>query len=709
MSYTVESKNQLAKLLATENITIEHRTVQTASFDMKTRVLTCPIWKTMSGEMYDLFMGHEVGHALDTPLDGWHDTLSKKGRKYKHFLNVVEDARIEKKMKRRYPGLKKSFYVSYKELVKQDFFGIKNRNINSMSLIDKINLHFKCGSELNVQFTESEMEYVELVESCESWSDVVSVTDKLFGYCAKEQKENRKKKTLPEDLMDDPDLPVDGDEFMSPEEDDFADDDGSADDESDEVSDDVEDSDTERDYFGTTDSESDFEPTSETDEHFRKMEHKLLDDKCRPYEYLNVPKSILERIVTPQKRVHELLNHHLSNNDKKSKNLAEFKKKNEAYISLLVKEFEMHKAAKSFAKQKLASTGDIDLNRIHRYKMEDNIFRKITKVSAGKSHGLVLLLDRSGSMMHNMEGAIEQIMVLAMFCRRVNIPFVVYGFGTSRKGRMMDFPTEESVSESSFHFDLNSIKLRNVFLREYLNSEMKTSEFNSALSNLCTLKRQYDYSGYLPRSELLSDTPLVQAMVAMRPIVDTFKSTKKLDIVNLVIVHDGDADHVPQYFSNSTNYILCDKEYKFQTKIDFEKYRLDAVRTAIFEWFSHVTDTKVFGFFIVENNPSSIRGSLKNRLYVEDKILSSLKRNDLTDVLYGYTSKLRSEKFLVSTNPAYEKFFFILGGKNLVTEDFSLKQENLSVRRLKTEFLKQYEKRKVNRVLVNQFIQGIAK
>jgi len=511
MSYTVESKNQLAKLLATENITIEHRTVRTASFDMKTRVLTCPIWKIMTGEMYDLFMGHEVGHALDTPLEGWHDAVSVKGVKYKHFLNVVEDARIEKRMKRRYPGLKKSFYLSYKELVKEDFFGIKNRNVNSMSLIDKINLHFKCGSELNVQFNETEMEYVELVESCESWNDVISVTDKLFGYCTTEQKEKRKKQTPFEDLMDDFNLSEDGDDEAS--EDDFGGDEASKDDEADEASDDAEEGESDDYSSGSSDSDSDFEPTSETDEHFRKMEHKLLDEKCRPYVYLDIPKPNLDRIVTPQKRVHELLNYHLNNQDKKNSNLAEFKKKNEAYISLLVKEFEMYKAAKSFAKQKLASTGDIDLNRIHRYKMEDNIFRKITKVSAGKSHGLVLLLDRSGSMLNNMEGAIEQIMVLAMFCRRVNIPFVVYGFGSCRKGRLYDFPTEPSaidpteasVDDGTFHQDKDSLRLRHVFLREYLNSEMKTSEFNNALSNLCTLKSLYAtyYSGRVPGCEML--------------------------------------------------------------------------------------------------------------------------------------------------------------------------------------------------------------
>ena len=88
-------KDRLAKLLATENITVRHSaSASTASFDVKNRVLRLPIWKEMSGSLYDLMVLHEVGHALYTPEDGWHGAGSNKGAGYKSFLNVVEDARI---------------------------------------------------------------------------------------------------------------------------------------------------------------------------------------------------------------------------------------------------------------------------------------------------------------------------------------------------------------------------------------------------------------------------------------------------------------------------------------------------------------------------------------------------------------------------------------------------------------------------------------
>ena len=98
-------KDLLAKLLATEDVTVMHANAKTASFDVKNRVLTLPVWNDMTNETYDHLTGHEVGHALYTPFEGWEKELKKKdkGPGFKSFLNVVEDARIEKLVKRRYP------------------------------------------------------------------------------------------------------------------------------------------------------------------------------------------------------------------------------------------------------------------------------------------------------------------------------------------------------------------------------------------------------------------------------------------------------------------------------------------------------------------------------------------------------------------------------------------------------------------------------
>ena len=148
MSVSHEIKSQLAKLLATEDLVVEHKKVETAQFNVHTRVLTLPMWERASGQVYDMLVGHEVGHALYTPDNDWY-----KNRKIPpQFVNVVEDVRIEKLMKRRYAGIAKTFYRGYSELAEEDFFQIADENLETMNLADKANLYFKIGSFVDIDF-----------------------------------------------------------------------------------------------------------------------------------------------------------------------------------------------------------------------------------------------------------------------------------------------------------------------------------------------------------------------------------------------------------------------------------------------------------------------------------------------------------------------------------------------------------------------------
>ena len=88
---TQEVKGTLAKLLATENLTVEHRRVSTACFDVDKRLLILPIWKTASNTIYDLLVGHEVGHALYTPNKDFGDAP-------KDFVNVLEGVYLDKRI-----------------------------------------------------------------------------------------------------------------------------------------------------------------------------------------------------------------------------------------------------------------------------------------------------------------------------------------------------------------------------------------------------------------------------------------------------------------------------------------------------------------------------------------------------------------------------------------------------------------------------------
>ncbi len=54
------------------------------------------------------------------------------------------------------------------------------------------------------------------------------------------------------------------------------------------------------------------EPRCETDENFRQNESKLIAKHAREYKYLDIPKPNLKKIVTPAKRVQEVLTREFS-------------------------------------------------------------------------------------------------------------------------------------------------------------------------------------------------------------------------------------------------------------------------------------------------------------------------------------------------------------------------------------------------------------
>ena len=189
MAVKHEIKSQLAKLLATEDLIVEHKQVQTACFNVHTRVLTLPMWERASNTVYDLLVGHEVGHALFTPDEDWLEKVAVPPQ----FVNVVEDARIEKLMKRKYAGLAKTFFNGYKELNDEDFFSISDSDVSTFNLADRANLHFKVGNFVDISFTEEEMAIIRMIEGCDDFDDVLLAAEVLYKYCKKEQEKQQEK------------------------------------------------------------------------------------------------------------------------------------------------------------------------------------------------------------------------------------------------------------------------------------------------------------------------------------------------------------------------------------------------------------------------------------------------------------------------------------------------------------------------------------
>jgi len=763
MSNIQNQKSGLAKLMATENLTVQHAKVPTASFDPKNRILTCPIWEQMSGDLYDLLMGHEVGHAIDTPADGWHGAVHERGANYKGFLNVVEDARIEKRQKRRYPGLRRSFVNGFNELMTKDFFGLRGRDIDTLPFIDRLNVHTKSSYSLPVIFNAKEQDFVDRVQACESFEEALKLTNEIWDYSKEEQSQTN----IPEDTFEpEYELDEDGDYEVETG---FGDGDDETDakgNQSSKSQENGEDGDEEKessnpgnesDERGGEDGEKkneivrnketqsvnedqmldSSEPHCETDENYRRNESTLIAKHAREYVYVDIPKPNLKRIVTPAKRVQEILTEEFTEQTNEYESIAnnlytEFRRKNERFISLLAKEFEMRKAADKFAKAKVSSTGDIDVSRVFKYQIDDAIFKKVMRIPKGKSHGLILLLDKSGSMSDNLSASYEQILILAMFCRKVNIPFSAYGFGNADHIRDKDFPNElshydrrNSNTYDCFTENNQEMLVSSVYLREMINSKMSNSEFSKAVKNILCLmsawaSRWGSSSFYRPSSDALSNTPMTEALIACQPLITEFKTINNLDIVNLCVVHDGDADEInaynkkgeiqsKTYFSTSyQNVIVCDKKNKMQIELSSDN---DGVRIAIGNWLSKTTGVKIIGFYLAPN--SSMKSALRRRLFNDE--LNALRKDEranwynLKDAYSKYVKTLRKEKFLESKNPGYEAFFLLPGGNDLGVDDDDFETpEKITTTTLTKAFSKFTKNRQVNRVLVSRFIGMIA-
>src|SRR6056297_419116 len=179
-----ESKSLLARLLAKENITICHGNYNTAYFDVQNRVLGLPLWKDDDKDLYDMLVGHEVGHALYTPAEGWMGTQSKENddRVPGDYLNVVEDIRIERKIQEMYPGIVRSFKKGYSYLNDSDFFGLKGRDHNRMGLMDRINLKAKLRDLIDVEFSSVEQPLVDRAFSANTWDEVVESARELYEF-----------------------------------------------------------------------------------------------------------------------------------------------------------------------------------------------------------------------------------------------------------------------------------------------------------------------------------------------------------------------------------------------------------------------------------------------------------------------------------------------------------------------------------------------
>lgn len=771
MSDIKNSKSLLAKLLASENITVSHQNTPTAYFDLKTRSLVCPVWKDMDGDLYDLLMGHEVGHALETPEQGWHNAVKDGDVKFKGFLNVIEDARIERKIKSRFPGLGRSFSAAYKSLWERDFFGIKNVDIGELTLIDRINIRFKLGAHVHVPFNDEERAMIAEVETTETWEDVEALARRVYGYSKEHEQDKIQSmddlksalKNLANEESSDEDGEEESEEYSDTQSDssdfgdDFGDDYDDYDDEDGEEDSSSSGDGEENDSDGAgTDSDEEAEETADgnskhlgglndgeekaesndlesvTDTNFRQRESELVNEGGI-ISMFELPEADLSKIIVNNNIVMNDLESWLREQTQNSdiyrnagisydkvveKCVRKFTRNNNKFVMHLVKEFEMRKKASQYARQQSAKTGELDMNVLHKYKFSSDLFKKVTVVPRGKNHGMILFLDMSGSMSNILRNTLEQLLVLVSFCKTVRIPFDVYGFSDDLYSSL-DRQTSVNIASSNhkkFSDGPNVCRVmgHSFHLKHLIGSSLSPTAMRRAFNSLCVVVNEYSASykpikdcGYFERNWDKSGFGLNGT-----PFVHTLLASREI-IKNFRAAHKLDVTNVVYLTDGEGGDGLSCPDGTGMYSSYYGK-KLGVV---------YLIDKKTKKKVRIDDNwnqQAAVTNLVRDVTGCKHIGFYLMESRSLRYVMRDMSSKfdavkrsallkqMREEKFFAIPNLGYDNYFYIEAAEENITEEGIGDLTGMTKAKITSAFKKSMNSKKSSRALVSQFAKEIA-
>lgn len=728
MSVNLEVKGSLAKCLATENLIIEHKKVPTACFDVDRRVLTLPMWDKASATVYDLLVGHEVGHALYTDNIDW--TVDYPDVP-KDFVNVIEDARVERLMKKKYPGLSRTFYTGYNELNDSDFFSTKDENLDKLSFIDRINLYFKIGAFHNIDFSDEENEFLTQISLAETFKQVLDIAKAITEFVKYRKPENlninlpntdnsaggntQERQSNSEDSSEsDEKEKGEGDKQ---EEDGESQGEGEESDSSSKMGENSEQHAPALNN-GAEGSNDHPELQSKTSRSFDENSQSLTDKYAQETAYVELPEMYIDKIVIPNHHIHskckEFFNsspssyRYTSVKDAYQESVMDYmkyKKSAEKEVSYLVKEFECKKSADQYARSSTARTGVLDTAKLHTYKFNEDLFKKVSVVPDGKNHGLIFILDWSGSMVDWILDTYKQLLNLIWFCRKVNIPFEVYAFTLDCNSYIDIQPNHPEIYKKvkGILAPEGSFRLMN-----FLTSNVNNRVLDEQLKNIwyacwChQLKKSY-----LPRHLELSGTPLGESIMSLHYLIPEFQRKHKLQKVNVIFLTDGEG-----YDNPST---VEKKNGSDQTYISFTKHNRTSIRDRrtgrVYKEYEYGRFTQ-YSRILLE----TVRDRFPTVNLINFRISTG---RDFLTVMRWYGASLKAESYsklkadflkeqsAIIPDTGYDKFYVIASGSMSQDEDFTV-NEGATTTQIKTAFTKLLSKKKTNKKILSSFVELIS-
>ena len=698
MSINFEVKGQLAKLLATEDLVVEHRHVETAMFNVHTRVLTLPMWKKASEEVFDMLVAHEVGHALFTP-DEWDWTTPKQ------FVNVVEDARIEKLMKRKYAGLSKTFYRGYSELSEEDFFALENENVEAMNLADRANLYFKIGNFTSIHIDDGEeKDIINMIAKAETFEDALEAAEVLYNYCKKPKEEN----TTPVSNQTPQPGNAEGEETPSESED-------SSEESSDEAKDTVDTSDN----LDLPPQQE--EPTVKTVESLEDAISELLADNNGFGEtvYLELPEVNLDTVIIDNKEIHDSC-HDLWKGydgfpafDWVDTEYRKFKKSAQKEVNYLVKEFECKKAADSYARATTSRTGVLDCSKLHTYKYNEDLFKKVTTLSDGKNHGLIFILDWSGSMSNVMLDTVKQLFNIVWFCKKVNIPFEVYAF--TNEWNVLTFDEKDNPVMPTPHYEKkeNLLTVCDTFgMMNLITSRVPGKVLEQQLLNIFRIafsfKKYVEYQ--IPNRLGLSGTPLNESLIAMHQIIPMFQKQNKLQKVQCVVLTDGEAAPLNRHVEVDRHWDKADETYIGTRRLNANCYIRDRKIGATYSITKYSESAYVsFTNCLLQN----LKDKFPNTNFIGIRVLESRESGSfirLHSKSWEETEKLKivwkKDRAISLEDCGYMRYFGLSGSDLSNNSDFDV-DDGATKAKIKSAFVKSLKSKKMNKKILNEFVSLI--
>ena len=711
-------KSVLARLLANENISVQQGNFETAFFDVENRVLGLPLWKEMSADVYDLLVGHEVGHALYTPSI---EKIKVKGVPFS-YVNVIEDIRIEKKVLNKYPGLVNNFKRGYKELVDIDLFGTKDKDVNEMGFMDRLNIKAKGRDLVDVKFSEEEQPYVDMAMNVETFEDVENVCHELVSWLGQKSEDQDQSEEnamtsdqlqdLIDQLKDEDQTPPQSDEGQSDEDEngeesnesssdseegDEEGEESSSDAKATETEDELEDEDGEKSIAGKgADNPPSDLPEVETDKAQRENMSDLVETGStflqgmtrQAFELLTADyKTVLQSRIAHDIKLDGLGYEFMEPEVSYDTFMAETKQ----VVNLMAKEFEMRKAAFRSARARTSTKGSLDVNKLHSYKYDDQLFKQVTTLADGKNHGMIMLVDYSGSMYQRMPAVMRQTIALVMFCKRVNIPFEVYGF-TTRRANTVEFTEKLKAASSNLtRFEYDELQLNQLF-----SNKMSKSYFNLGMR---TFYDQMYKLRYLPSLEDFGSTPLNAALLATQYLIQDFMKSNPVHKLNLVTLTDGESDRV--YLKSGVDNSFASRDYVMNIngkKVDLHMGWGDSRKNTA-KILNAVTGPNVTtaNFFICD------RRDFKNELYTilpYKHSAQQVARKEMT----------KNGVWVVEKESGYDRRFIMVDKSSSMsgeTDDFEI-ESTATPAQIARAFKKHSGSKKGNRVVTKKFAELVA-